>query len=153
MYEFSAAKLVVAFQWEFAMLANRSVPPCTVIPQILYPDVSAACDWLCAAFGFSVRLRIGNHRIQMKVGDGCLILAEGTVPAEQGQRVMIRVSDAEAHCERARRHGAEILRPPADYLYGERQYSARDFAGYRWDFTQSIADVDPVTWGGTPVDL
>lgn len=135
------------------MLANRSVPPCTVIPQILYSDVTTAADWLCAAFGFTVRLRIGNHRIQMKVGDGCLILAEGVVPDAQGQRVMIRVADAVAHCERARQHGVEIFRAPADYPYGERQYSALDFAGYRWDFTQSIADVDPVAWGGTPVDL
>jgi uncharacterized glyoxalase superfamily protein PhnB len=135
------------------MLTNRSAPSCSVIPQVPYPDPATAADWLCAAFGFTIRLRIGNHRIQMKVGGGCLILTEGPVPAEQGQRVMIRVADAEAHCKQAMEHGAVILRPPADYPYGERQYSARDFAGYRWDFTQSIADVDPITWGGTPVDL
>jgi hypothetical protein len=40
------------------------------------------------------------------------------------------------------------LRAPADYPYGERQYSVEDFAGHRWTFTQSIADVAPEEWGG-----
>ena len=64
------------------MLSNRSVPPCTVIPVLSYPDVGAAADWLCQAFGFTVRLRIGNHRIQMKAGDGCFVIGEGDVPAD-----------------------------------------------------------------------
>ena len=38
-------------------------------------------------------------------------------------------------------------------MYGERQYNAEDFAGHRWDFTQTIADVDPKDWGGTLVNL
>jgi uncharacterized glyoxalase superfamily protein PhnB len=50
------------------MLSNRSAPPCTVIPVLSYPDVNAAADWLCNAFGFTVRLRIGNHRIQLWAG-------------------------------------------------------------------------------------
>jgi uncharacterized glyoxalase superfamily protein PhnB len=135
------------------MLSNRSVPPCTVIPVLSYPDVGAAADWLCQAFVFTVRLRIGNHRIQMKVGDGCLVVREGNVPADDSHSVMVRVVDAESHCERARQHGARILTPPTDYPYGERQYSALDFAGHRWTFTQSIADVVPETWGGESVDL
>ena len=57
------------------MRLNRSVPPCTVIPVLIYPDPAAAADWLSKAFGFAVRLRIANHRIQMKAGDGCLTLA------------------------------------------------------------------------------
>ena len=61
------------------MLSNRSVPPCTVIPVLIYPDPSVAADWLCAAFGFTVRLRIANHRIQMRVGSGCITIAEGNV--------------------------------------------------------------------------
>ena len=40
-----------------------------------------------------------------------------------------------------------------DHPYGERQYNALDFAGHRWTFTQSIADVAPETWGGESVDL
>lgn len=59
------------------MRSNRSVPPCVVIPVLIYPDPSAAADWLAKAFGFSVRLRIANHRIQMKAGEGCVTIAEG----------------------------------------------------------------------------
>jgi uncharacterized glyoxalase superfamily protein PhnB len=33
-------------------------------------------------------------------------------------------------------------------MYGERQYDAQDFYGHRWDFTETIADVDPGSWGG-----
>ena len=61
---------------------------------------------------------------------------------------MVRVEDAEAHCAQARAHGATIMHEPTDYPYGERQYSARDLAGYVWTFSQSIADVDPAAWGG-----
>ena len=64
------------------------------------------------------------------------------------QYVMVRVPDARSHCERARAHGAVILAEPADYMYGERQYGAEDFAGHRWTFTETLADTDPQTWGG-----
>ena len=70
-------------------------------------------------------------------------------PPEQNIAVMVRIEDASAHCEHARGHGAGILTEPRDYPYGERQYAAEDLAGYRWDFTQSIADVPPEAWGGT----
>lgn len=135
------------------MRFNRSVPPCTVIPVLIYPDPSIAADWLCAAFGFTVRLRIANHRIQMRAGEGCLTIAEGNVVPNNSHITQIRVEDALAHCERARQHGARILTETVDHMYGERQYNAEDFAGHRWDFTQTIADVDPKDWGGTPVDL
>ena len=69
--------------YSFQMRFNRSVPPCTVIPVLIYPDPGAAADWLSQAFGFTVRLRIANHRIQMKAGDGCFTIAEGTVDAKQ----------------------------------------------------------------------
>jgi uncharacterized glyoxalase superfamily protein PhnB len=135
------------------MLSNRSVPPCTVIPVLIYPDPSAAADWLCAAFGFTVRLRIANHRIQMRAGSGCITIAEGNVTPNHSHITQIRIEDANAHCARARQHGARILTEPVDHVYGERQYNAEDFAGHRWDFTQTIADVAPEDWGGTPVDL
>jgi uncharacterized glyoxalase superfamily protein PhnB len=135
------------------MLSNRSVPPCTVIPVLKYPDPSVAADWLCAAFGFRVRLRIANHRIQMRAGNGCITIAEGNVTPNNSHIIQVRIEDAIAHCERARRHGARILTEPVDHVYGERQYNAEDFAGHRWDFTQTIADIAPEEWGGTPVNL
>jgi uncharacterized glyoxalase superfamily protein PhnB len=148
------------------MLANRSMPRCTVIPELAYPDMGEAIDWLCDAFGFTLRLRIGNHRAQLNVGDGAVVLTErrvgeghdspGTVefrPPRRGElanSLMVRVQDVERHHERASRRGAAILRAPTDYPYGERQYTAEDLAGHCWTFSQSIADVAPEEWGGTP---
>jgi len=37
---------------------------------------------------------------------------------------------------------------PADYPYGERQYTAEDLAGHVWTFSLSINDVAPEEWGG-----
>jgi uncharacterized glyoxalase superfamily protein PhnB len=135
------------------MLSNRSVPPCTVIAVLRYPDPGVAAEWLSKAFGFTVRLRIANHRIQMNAGDGCFVIAEGEGAADNATSLMVRIEDAESHCERARSHGARILLEPTDHMYGERQYNVEDFAGHRWTFTQSIADVDPREWGGEPVNL
>jgi uncharacterized glyoxalase superfamily protein PhnB len=135
------------------MRINRSVPPCTVIPVLIYPDPSIAADWLSAAFGFTVRLRIANHRIQMRVGEGCLTIAEGDLVPSRTHIIQVRVEDALSHCERARRRGAIILTEPVDHVYGERQYNAKDFYGHYWDFTETIADVEPESWGGTSVAL
>jgi uncharacterized glyoxalase superfamily protein PhnB len=63
----------------------------------------------------------------------------------------VRVEDADRHFETARANGAEILSPPTDYEFGERQYTARDPAGHVWTFSQSIADSDPASWGGALV--
>jgi uncharacterized glyoxalase superfamily protein PhnB len=60
---------------------------------------------------------------------------------------------ADGHHDAAVRAGAVILRPPTDYPYGERQYTAEDLGGHRWTFSESIADVDPASWGGTAIDL
>ena len=138
------------------MKRNRSVPAATVIPVLVYPDVREAVDWLCAAFGFVERLRIGeDHRSQLRVGDGAVIVGDvrqDRRPPRQDEvthAVMVRVEDAHAHCERARAHGARILTEPTDFEYGERQYTAEDLAGHHWTFSQTLKDVSPEQWGGT----
>jgi len=137
------------------MRANRSIPPSTVIPVLIYPDVREAAAWLSASFGFVERLRIGeNHRVQLSFGDGAVIIAEARGdrspprPGEVTHSVTVRVEDARAHCERAREHGARILMEPVDQMYGERQYNAEDFAGHQWTFSETLADVAPEDWGG-----
>src|SRR6202051_5389335 len=104
------------------MRFNRSVPPCPVIPVLRYPDPSAAAEWLANAFGFTVRLRIANHRIQMRAGEGCFTIAEGDIAPNRSHIIQVRIQDAYAHCERSRSHGAIILSEPTDHTYGERQY-------------------------------
>ena len=135
------------------MRYNRSVPPCPVIPVLRYPDPGAAAEWLGRAFGFTVRLRIANHRIQMRAGEGCFTIAEGDAVPNRSAMVQVRIEDAQAHYERARAAGAKILTEPTDHEYGERQYAAEDFYGHTWDFTETLADVEPESWGGTSVNL
>jgi uncharacterized glyoxalase superfamily protein PhnB len=136
------------------MIRNRSVPAATVIPELGYDDVAKASAWLCEAFGFKVRLRIADHRVQLVAGDGAVVVTEGgNARGDPRHSVLMRVEDAERHHEQAKRSGARILRPPADYPFGERQYTAEDLGGHRWTFSQSIADVDPASWGATSIDL
>lgn len=140
------------------MKVNRSIPAPTVVPILTYPDVQEAVNWLSAAYGFAERVRIGdNHRAQLQVGDGAVIVADvraGRVPPRAGEAthaVLVRVDDARAHCERARQHGARILMEPKDFEYGERQYQAEDPAGHQWTFSETLADVDPEEWGGQTI--
>ena len=126
------------------------MPACTVIPVLGYPDVGEAIDWLRDAFGFTLRLRIANHRAQLNVDDGAIAITEQRGRAgKDSDSVMVRVENVDSHHARAIAHGARVLESPADYPFGERQYTVEDFAGHRWTFSQSIADVDPKDWGGT----
>ncbi len=129
---------------------NRSMPRGTVIPELAYPDVREAVEWLCRSFGFAERLRIGDHRAQLSFGDGSVVvIGRG---AEAGvSSVMVRVADVDRHHAHARQLGVRIVSPPTDHPYGERQYTAADLGGHRWTFSQTIADVDPAAWGGTLV--
>jgi uncharacterized glyoxalase superfamily protein PhnB len=140
------------------VISNRSVPPASVIPELAYRDVAEASAWLCNAFGFSERLRIGTHRVQLVFADGAMVVTElrdnAAPEADRATHSMlVRVEDADSHRDRAGQAGAKILDEPTDYPYGERQYNAEDIGGHRWTFSQSIADVDPATWGGTPINL
>jgi uncharacterized glyoxalase superfamily protein PhnB len=135
------------------MLSNRSMPRSTVLPELAYPDIGEAITRLCDAFGFTLRIRIADHRAQLNVGDGAVILVEAEGNVSMRTAVMVRVEDVNSHYERARRSGMRIVREPTDYPYGERQYNVEDFAGHHWCFSQSIADVDPREWGGTPAGL
>lgn len=131
------------------MQTNRSMPASEVIPEIPYPDVPQAAEWLCQAFGFSERLRVGTHRSQLTFGSGSVIVTAHHNGPIACQTTMVRVGDVDGHFARASRQGARILSPPADYPYGERQYTAADLAGHRWVFSQTIRDTHPREWGGT----
>jgi uncharacterized glyoxalase superfamily protein PhnB len=134
------------------MRTNRSMPPSTVIPVLAYEDVGKAVGWLSEAFGFEERWRAGNHRAQLRVGDrGAIAVTGGATGAatDPPSSVMVRVDDVDAHYARAVERGAETSGPPADYPFGERQYTATDPGGHRWTFSQTIADVAPEEWGGT----
>ena len=140
------------------MKPNRSIPSSTVVPVLIYPDVRAAVDWLGTAFGFVERVRIGeDHRSQLSFGEGAVIIGDvrgqrrAPRASEVTHSVMVRVDDVDAHCDHARAHGAHIVEEPADFPYGERQYTAEDLAGHHWTFSETLDDVAPETWGGISV--
>lgn len=130
------------------MTRNRSMPPAVIIPELPYPNVRQATDWLCRTFGFTERLRIGNHRAQLSFGEGSLVVTQKNHGSDASFSVMVRVDEIDRHYERVKQAGAQIVSAPADYPYGERQYTVEDPGGHRWTFSQTIADVDPKTWGG-----
>ena len=141
------------------MLTNRSAPPATVTPVLIYPDVRAAVAWLGSAFGFEERVRIGDaHRAQLRVGtDGAVVVAEARgeqVAPTSGavtQLIKVRVADVDAAFAKARDAGGRVLEEPTTHAYGERSCVVEDLAGHRWELTQTVRDVEPEEWGGVTV--
>ena len=137
------------------LITNRSMPPGTIIPELVYGDLEAAVDWLCQTFGFKERLRIQNHRAQLDFGDASVIAVAGykegvsqPILCELTHSLMVRLVDVDQHYAHVKGSGARILHPPETYPFGERQYTVEDPGGHRWTFTQSVADVAPEQWGG-----
>ncbi|WPU92045.1 VOC family protein [Mucilaginibacter sabulilitoris] len=133
--------------------ANRTMPPCTIIPVLVYANVAETIDWLCNTFGFNERWRVGNHRAQLSFGNDTIAINEGQMVSEarsdrQLHSLLVRVHDIAAHYDHAKRNGAEIIHAPADFPYGERQYTVKDLGGHMWTFSQSIEDLAPEDWGG-----
>lgn len=141
------------------MLTNRSAPPVTVTPVLIYPDVREAVAWLGSAFGFEERVRIGDgHRAQVGVGeDGAVVIADvrgEQVPPHAGavtHIIKVRVPDVDSAFARAMGAGAVVLEEPRTHEYGERSCMLADPAGHRWELTQTVRDVDPEEWGGVTV--
>jgi uncharacterized glyoxalase superfamily protein PhnB len=140
------------------VLTNRSAPPATVTPVLIYPDVRAAVAWLESAFGFQERVRIGEaHRAQLRVGsDGAIVVADvrtDQVPPTEGvvtHLIKVRVADVDAAFARAHGFGARVLEEPT-YEYGERSCLLEDLGGHRWELTQTVRDVEPEEWGGMTI--
>jgi len=149
------------------MVENRSAPPGPVVPVRYYDDVGAAIEWLCSAFGFTEIYRYGPpDRPQgafLSTGNGGSVSLGISRAGEYDDAelrqlrpgepisggVSVRLDDVDEQCDRAKAFGAKVLNPPTTYPFGERQYTAIDFAGHRWTFTQTVADIDPTEWGAT----
>ena len=127
---------------------------------IFYEHAAPAIDWLCAAFGFEVRLKIEGEggRIEhseLELGAGLVMAGDSRrkerphqkSPAElvgaNTQVMMVYIDDVDAHCERARKAGATIHTEPKTTDYGEgywadRSYEAIDLEGHHWYFAQRM---------------
>jgi uncharacterized glyoxalase superfamily protein PhnB len=123
---------------------------------LCYRDPRAALAWLEKAFGFEVAMLIEDEHgnlahSEMRIGDSLVMIglewsADHASPASIGgkntQTLHIQVtSDIDAHCERARAAGAQIMMEPEDQFYGDRSYRCRDPEGHIWTIGQTVASV------------
>jgi uncharacterized glyoxalase superfamily protein PhnB len=127
-------------------------PHAPIIPSLRYDDAPAAIDWLCDAFGFERHLVVPGDEgriahAQLTFGGGMIMLGSAqddefgklqktplAVGGVETQSPYVIVPDADAHYERARSKGAEIVYEIADQDYGGRGYSCRDPEGHLWHF-------------------
>lgn len=133
---------------------------------LFYDDAGAAIDWLCRAFGFSVRLKVEGEggRIEhseLELGNDGLIMVGSSggdkpgrperrlfvspraVDGHNTQSLCVQVDDADAHCARARAAGARIVQEPSIHDYGEdywadKGYGAQDPEGHLWWFVERV---------------
>jgi len=124
-------------------------------PALFYREPFAALDFLERAFGFERTMVITDEQgnlghSQMSYGAAGATIMVGTEwsddhksPASVGRKCTQTVhtqleEDIDAHCERARAAGAEIVAEPSDQFYGDRTYRARDPEGHLWTFSQPV---------------
>jgi len=107
-----------------------------IFPFMRFTDGDAALDWLARVFGFEQHAVYRDddgtvHHAEVSIGPGMVLFGQGD-PSSHG--VYVAVDDADAHYERAKAAGAEIMREIEDTDYGSREYTARDLDGHVWSF-------------------
>lgn len=135
---------------------------------IFYEDPHAAIDFLCRAFGFELRLKVEGDAgevvySELTYGEGMVMVSGAGVKAaspEEWQKerrspravggantqsLCVVVDDPDAHCARAREHGAKIAREPSTSDYGDdywadRSYGAWDLEGHLWFFMARVRE-------------
>ncbi|MGH2712610.1 MAG: VOC family protein [Thermoleophilaceae bacterium] len=134
---------------------SRATAP-KIYPCLGYRDAEAAIRWLCEAFGFEERMvHPGEDRevahAELSLGPGIVMLGSASDDVAEVDTdaftaggepdfsriafaLYVAVGDVDAHCERARAAGAEIVREPTDTDYGSREYACRDLEGNVWSF-------------------
>ena len=129
-----------------------------LVSAVTYRDPKAAIAWLERAFGFELTFLIEDENgdlahSQMSHGGSTIMIGNmwselHASPASLGgkttQTVHIYIAgDVDAHCERAKAAGAEILMAPANQFYGSRTYRCRDPEQHIWTVS---ADVETVSF-------
>jgi uncharacterized glyoxalase superfamily protein PhnB len=133
---------------------SDTVPGLT--PAVVYRDPKAAMAWLEGAFGFELTFLIedgqgGPAHIQMSHGASHIMISHewsenhaspASVGGKNTQAIHIYIDGGvDAHCERARAAGAQILEEPANQFYGDRTYRCRDLEGHIWTVASKVETV------------
>jgi uncharacterized glyoxalase superfamily protein PhnB len=128
---------------------NGSSISAKLFPALRYQDAPSAIDWLVTAFGFAKQMVVPGPdgtiaHAQLKFGQDVLMLGSSRddalklkSPRELGgitQSIYAYVPNVDAHYERAKAAGAEIVVELRDTEYGSREFSARDPEGHLWSF-------------------
>lgn len=123
---------------------------------VFYQDPKAAIAWLEKAFGFELAMLIETPdgslaHSELSFGDSLIMVgnewhADTKSPRSIGgkntQFLHLHIdSDVDAHCERARGAGAEIMQAPETQFYGDRSYRCRDPEGHIWTVGQTVKAV------------
>ncbi len=123
---------------------------------VCYVDPRAALAFLEKAFGFELTMLIEDAQgaiahSQMTFGGSMVMVGNEwsadhksprSIDGKNTQTVHIQIeSDLDAHCERARAAGAEIIAEPETQFYGDRTYRCRDPEGHIWTVAQTVAVV------------
>jgi len=137
-----------------------------ISPSLYYDDAAKAIEWLCQAFGFTVRLRVEGEggRIEhseLTYGEALIIVCQSgakpdypnlppgvspsTINGGNTQSILLFVDDVDSHCAHAKANGALIIDEPKVHDYGEdywtdRTYGATDIEGHLWWITQRLRD-------------
>lgn len=128
----------------------------TLASAIFYRDPKAALKFLEQAFGFELFMLIEDQdgnlaHSEMRSGDSILMVGSewtddcrspASVGGKNTQLIHVHVeTDVDAHCERARAAGMQILMEPTDQFYGDRSYRCKDPEGHIWSVAQTVKQV------------
>lgn len=116
-----------------------------VYPVLRYKNNAKAMEWLTQVFGFSKHMAVTGPdgeigHAELSLGNGMVMFASCGKQGDESPWTTERsgvyavVTDIDAHYQRAKAAGAEIVRPLADTAYGSRDYSVRDLEGHLWSF-------------------
>jgi uncharacterized glyoxalase superfamily protein PhnB len=121
-----------------------------VTPYLLYADGEAAIRFLTDAFGFREVDRqtggAGSLHAELEVSPGGAHVYLGQPPSgfsnpgEVGRTssMYVLVDEVDAHHDRAKSAGAEIVEELNDLPFGHRRYGCRDPQGHEWFFAQVL---------------
>jgi uncharacterized glyoxalase superfamily protein PhnB len=152
---------LLALHLEPPMKPKNPTPPGwpRMSSSVYYDDASKAIDFLCAAFGFEIRLKIEGEggrieHCELEYGGGLVMVSQPKAdkfpkhrsPREANvntQNIMVYVDDVEAHFTQAKKAGAVIVKEPETHDYGDdhwtdRGYEAEDLEGHGWWFFQRL---------------
>jgi uncharacterized glyoxalase superfamily protein PhnB len=119
----------------------------TIFTTLRYKDAHAAIDFLVEAFGFEKKAvhegEEGTVAHAELTFDGEVIMLGSEATGDDARRLVVDtgpawtyvvVDDPDAHFERSKGAGAEVVLEPTDQDYGGRDYTVRDPQGHLWTF-------------------